>query len=221
MPIPNAKSPPASPSASSPAGGAHASRPVRVLAELPNLSPPQDYPELPETPIFLYFADPTHVQIVDGEALYLPVKVPLQPGLQGCRDGSIASAVEYETRTNRRTVVPHDRPVRAWGVEHGGYIQAVDLRPDARGKPRVHHADVWTRYEVVGAQVQTSYDRAGFLDFCRSLVDLLGPVHPGVAEGTRSRLRSLAAEHRRGGAASPGLMAVADAIEAQLQPRLP
>lgn len=221
MPIPSSKSAPASPSAPSPAGSVPASRPVTVLGDLPSVQAGPQYPPLASTPIFAYFADPTSVQFVEGEAVYWPVKVSFEAGIQGCRDGSVAPSVEYETRVNKRVLVPLDRPVVAWGQTLGGYVQRIDLAPDARGKPRFHHADVWTRYDVVGSQVHQSFDQDGWLEFCRSMVDLLGPIHAGVIAGTKARIKELANQHRRTGHASPGMAAIADAIEAQLQPRLP
>lgn len=223
MPIPSSRGSAApAPSAALSAGAQPARSTITVLGDLPALESGPSYPPLPSTPIFAYFADPTSVQFVDGEAVYRPVKVPFEAGIQGVRDGSgVAASIEYETRTNRRILIPLDRPCVAWGQSHGGYVQRIDLAPDRRGKARYHHADVWTRYDVVGSQVHQSFDQDGWLDFCRGLVDLLGPPHPGVVSGTRAQVVALADAHRRIGHASPGMEKIAAAIESSLTPKLP
>jgi hypothetical protein len=219
MPIPGKSASPSGPVAA-PLGARPASSPVTVLGGLPEVARGAEYPPLPETPIFAYFADPTSVTFVDGEPLYLPIKVGFEAGIQGVRDGSmLAASIEYEQRTNRRMMIPLDSRVVAFGSEHGGYVQRIELAPDRRGKPRHHHADVWTRYDVVGAEAIATFDAEGFLAFRRSLVDLLGPVHPGVIQATKAKTYQLAEAHRRIGHASPGMARIADSIEAQLAPR--
>lgn len=221
MPIPTARGSAAPAAPAAPSAGIPRST-ITVLGDLPTIETGPSYPPLPSTPVFAYFADPTSVQFVEGEALYRPIKVGFEAGIQGVRDGSgLAASVEYETRTNRRILIPLDRSCVAWGQTHGGYVQRIDLAPDRRGKARYHHADVWTRYDVVGSQVHASFDHDGWLAFCRGLVDLLGPPHPGVVAGTRAQVVALADAHRRIGHASPGMEKIAAAIESSLTPKLP
>lgn len=175
---------------------------------------------LPENRPFRYWADPTRVKHIKGRPELLPVKVHVEPGLQGTPSDADPTFIDgYQSNKLGRVAVPMDMEVQAWGKTVKGYVIRKDIGRDRLGKQLYHFHDVWTRHTVFGRRVVTEFDQDGFDDFCRRVGKLpgIGELHPVIVAAERARVQRMADEHRRMAHQSPGSAQVAAQISAQLE----
>jgi len=199
-----------------PGSGPFAGEPV---SELPVRAARKAALPIRRRPPFQYWLDRTLIR-PDGET-YLPIKVSVTPGVLGVPDSGASDVLEAGQRNRLgREPIPLDMEVTAWGETREGYLCPLKVGEDAKGRPLIHHHDVWTRYLQVGSQVVTEFDGDGWADFCQRVTKLAGaPPHKAIVEAEQVRLAQLADDHRRMGHVSPAAEAEADKIEAKTKQR--
>lgn len=166
-----------------------------VVTEYRASDAPGRLESLPENYRFRYWVDPNSVSFVDGEPLYLPVRIAIEPGVQNVRADGESTPIDALQRRHGRVDVPLDFEVQAWGRTVKGYAVRRYIGTDLAGK-RVHHwHDVWTRYVTVGTRTHAEFDSEGWLDFRRRVAELVGPPHQAVVAAARLKAEGAVSTH--------------------------
>lgn len=126
------------------------------------------YPQIPQTPMFVWVFSPRRWQVLAGRVVPRLTKQPLEPGVNRIartEQGRYLMA-DFRSRIERegRLAIPF-----SWAPDGNSYLQALDTKPNPES-PQIVKTYV-SVFESAGAGDRATYpDVAGFADWLESLV---------------------------------------------------
>ena len=115
----------------------------------------------------------------DGRILPVPAKAPHDTGFSSNVEGGLGNGMVSDLqRLGGFVVVPHRRPVVAFGSKHEGLSNYLRMHegtgPNGRGAA-VYWTDAWTRPVMYGHILDWEYDHEGRDEWLEGLIDIIAP----------------------------------------------